>query len=390
MKPRTTAAVAAALLAGALVGGAVEALAAGSSSTTGASSAAKPTASPPRVAATSGPFTPEEVYKSDAPGVVEITATETQKIPGTFFTPPTKEQVGVLGSGFVIDRKGDIVTNDHVVQGATSLRVGFSNGAGYPAKIVGTDPSTDLAVVRVDASASALDPLPWGNSGAAQVGDSVYAIGNPFGLDRTMTAGIVSATGRAITAPNGLSIDHAIQTDAAINHGNSGGPLVNREGRVIGVDSQIDTGGTSDGNVGIGFAVPSDTAQQIVRQLITNGHAAHAWLGVEVATVDRTVAGSVKGVPARGVLVVRIVPGSPAAKAGLVAGNRQVTVNGVSAVVGGDAIVSFDGKPIASADELAAAVAAHRPGDRITLGTIRKGHERTVNATLANAPRNAT
>ena len=201
----------------------------------------------------------EQIYRSDSPGVVVITDDQTQIVPASFFSPAQREQVTALGSGFVIDKRGDVVTNDHVVQGAKDIRVGFSGGASYPAKLVGSDPSTDIAVVRVKgAPDSLLRPLRFADSDV-QVGDPAYAIGNPFGLERTMTAGIVSATGRDIQAPNGLVIANAIQTDAPINHGNSGGPLLDRVGDVIGINSQIQ-GGTVDANVGVGFAIPSATA----------------------------------------------------------------------------------------------------------------------------------
>src|SRR5262245_53508861 len=185
---------------------------------------------------------PEAIYRTDAPSVVVITDTQTQTVPGSFFLPPSKEQVGSLGSGFVIDKRGDIATNEHVVQSAQAIRVGFSDGASYPATIVGTDPSSDVAVVRVKAPTIALRPLTFDDSSKLQVGDPTYAIGNPFGLDRTMTAGIVSAVGRDIESPNGLTIPNAIQTDAPINHGNSGGPLLDRDGRVVGIAAQIQGG----------------------------------------------------------------------------------------------------------------------------------------------------
>jgi S1-C subfamily serine protease len=339
------------------------------------------TTSPATAAA--GTPTPEQIYAAAAPAVVVITDTQTQKVPPTLFTPSLTERVSALGSGFVIDTNGDIVTNYHVVQHATGIHVGFSSGASYPATIVGTDPSTDLAVVRVQTPASSLQPVSFGSSAAALPGDPVYAIGNPFGLERTMTAGIVSATGRDIKAPNGITIPNAIQTDAAINHGNSGGPLLDALGHVIGISDQI-VGG--NGNVGIGFAVPSDTAHSVVDQLIATGHVQHAWLGVQVETIPQGVADAVHGIPSQGVAVARVVRGSPAAKAGLRAGTRRVTVNGMSALLGGDAIVAVDGQRIDGAPQLGRAVAARRPGDRVTLEVVRDGRARNVDVTLGDTP----
>jgi S1-C subfamily serine protease len=334
---------------------------------------------------TSRALTPEQIYRSDAQSVVVITDTQTQRVPATDFAPRRTQEVEALGSGFVTDKRGDIVTNDHVVQGSSGIRVGFSSGATFPATIVGTDPSTDVAVVRVKAPASALHPLAFANSSTTEVGDPVYAIGNPFGLDRTMTAGIVSATGRDIQAPNGLTIPNAIQTDAAINHGNSGGPLLDRFGRVVGINSQIE-GGTVNANVGVGFAISSNAARAIANELIATGHVAHAFLGVQVETIDPSVAKAVGGLPSQGVIVARVVKGSPAAKAGLKAATSQKTVNGVTALLGGDAIVAVDGKPISTAQQLSSAVALRKPGDRLTLDVVRAGKSRTFAVTLDNAP----
>jgi S1-C subfamily serine protease len=291
-----------------------------------------------------------------------------------------------LGSGFVIDKQGDIVTNQHVVSGASKLRVGFSGGKTYPATVVGADASTDVAVVKVNAPGSALHPLEFDSSSAVHVGDAVYAIGNPYGLDRTMTSGIVSATGRDIQAPNGLTIPNAIQTDAAINHGNSGGPLLDARGKVVGIDSQIQGGTGVDANVGIGFAVPSDTASSIAQQLLEHGHAEHAWLGVSVETIDPSVSGVVRGLPTHGVTVARVVKNGPAAKAGLRAATRDVTVNGQTALIGGDSIVAVDGKAVATSVELADAVASHKPGDQVSLRVVRNGVTRLVDLELGTAP----
>jgi len=330
-------------------------------------------------------LTPAALYRRAAPGVAVITATTTKQVAPTFFTPAQTEKVQSLGSGFAIDGNGDIVTNDHVVAGASGIRVGFGGGSTYPAKVVGADPGSDLAVVRVAAPASALHPLAFDSSSAVVPGDPAYAIGNPFGLDRTMTAGIVSATGRDIQAPNGLTIPNSIQTDAPINHGNSGGPLLDAAGRVIGVNAQIE-GGTVDANVGVGFAIPSDTVRSVAQQLIANGKVEHAWLGVQVETIPSGVSKLVRGVPSSGVTIARVSSGSPAAKAGLKAATHQVTADGQTALLGGDSITALDGKPIRSAQALADAVAHQRPGQTVRLTVVRGGAVRTVSVTLGVSP----
>lgn len=330
-------------------------------------------------------LTPAQIYVEDSPGVVVITATEQETVPGTFFTPPFQQNVRSLGSGFVFDAAGDIATNAHVIAGASSVRVGFGPGRTYPAKIVGIDRSTDLGVVRVNAPAGALHPLPLGDSDTVTVGEPVYALGNPFGLERTLTAGIVSATGRDIQAPNGKAIDGVIQTDAAINQGNSGGPLLDGIGRVVGVNSQIASAG-GGGNVGIGFAIPSRTVTTIVPQLIAHGSVRHAWLGVAVQSIDPVVAHTLRGMPSRGVVVTAVVPGSPAAAAGLRAGTGRATIGGLTSPIGGDAIIRVNGASVTTASQLVDAVSKHQPRDRITLDVVRAGHARTVGITLADSP----
>jgi S1-C subfamily serine protease len=385
---RTLGIVFAAAVAGAFAGGLIGVLLDGGSDEATAPAAAAKTPSIGSPPAAGRGLTGEEIYSRDAPGVVVITDTQTQVVPPTFFAPGGTQKVGALGSGFVIDKQGDIVTNDHVVQGASSIRVGFNGGVSYPARIVGADPSSDLAVIRVEAPVAALHPLAFDDASAIRVGDPVYAIGNPFGLDRTMTAGIVSATRRDIQSPNGRTIPNAIQTDAPINHGNSGGPLLDARGRVIGVNAQIQ-GGTVDANVGIGFAISGRTAGSVARQLIAGGKVQHPWLGVEVETIDPDLAKVVRGLPPQGVVVARVVKGSPAAKAGLVAATRQVTVDGVSGLVGGDTIIALDGRSVTSSEQLADDVALLEPGNKVTLEVARDGGKRTVHVTLANTPDNS-
>ncbi len=332
------------------------------------------------------------IYRRSAPGVVQITSTS-QGAPSTdvFGNPVPGASQRALGSGFVIDKDGHVVTNYHVVQGADSIDVSFSNQETVSAKVVGTDPSTDLAVLKVDVDAKALTPLTLADSDAVQVGDPVVAIGNPFGLERTVTAGIVSALQREVSAPNDYTIDHVIQTDAPINAGNSGGPLIDAEGRVIGVNSQIETASGGGGNVGIGFAVPSNTVKSVVAQLLDNGKVDRAFLGVTLQDVDPDVA-QVLRLPAKeGVLVASVRPGSPAAKAGIVGGDTQVVVAGQSYQLGGDMIVAVDGKTVTSTDRLRDMITAHKPGDTVQITVVDKDGKRTTKSVeLARMPANLT
>ena len=337
-----------------------------------------------------------DIYRRSAPGVVQVTSTSVVTVPadpffgGQFF--PEQQQQQSLGSGFVVDKAGHVVTNYHVVQGARKIRVSFSNGASMKATVVGTDPSSDLAVLKIDASSRALTPLPLGDSDAAKVGDPVVAIGNPFGLDRTVTAGIVSAIQRAITAPNGYTIDHVIQTDAAINHGNSGGPLLNGRGDVIGVNSQIETGdnSSSSGNVGVGFAIPSNTVKAVIAQLIRQGHIDRAFIGIGAVPITRDLARVFRLPVARGLLVQSVQPGSGASRAGLRAGTTQVVLAGESYNLGGDIVVSADGKPLAGLNTLRDLVAAKKPGDTIALVVYRNGKKTTLLVKLGRQPGSAT
>ena len=329
-----------------------------------------------------------EIYRRSAPGVVQITSTSRGESGVDVFGNPIQGQAQqALGSGFVVDKDGHVVTNYHVVQGASRIEVSFSNQDTVKAKVVGTDASTDLALLKVDVPANALTPLSLADSDAVQVGDPVVAIGNPFGLERTVTAGIVSALQREVRAPNNYAIDHVIQTDAPINSGNSGGPLIDAQGRVIGVNSQIETANGGGGNVGIGFAVPSNTVKSVVAQLVEDGRVDRAFLGVTLQDVSSDVAGVLRLPASKGVLIGAVKPGSPAAKAGLEAGSTQVVVAGESYQLGGDMIVAIDGKPVATIDALREAIAAHTPGDKIRLTVVHPdGKRATVQVELGRVP----
>ena len=323
-----------------------------------------------------------EIYERAASGVVRVNSTSNS----TAANGLGSQQTSALGSGFVIDKTGHIVTNYHVVEGADVVTVSFSNRDTVKAEVVGTDPSSDIAVLRVNTAASALTPLPLGNSDAVEVGDPVVAIGNPFGLDRTVTAGIVSALQRLITAPNRFTIDHVIQTDAPINHGNSGGPLLSSRGQVIGVNTQIETGDTATGNVGIGFSVPSNTVKDVVAQIIRTGRVDHAYLGISGQEVTPDVADKYNLPVKAGVVIESVTNDSGADKAGLEGGKTQVVVAGETYVLGGDIIVSFDGAKISSIEQLRDAVAAHKPGDKVTVVIYRDAKKTSVIVTLGRQP----
>jgi len=329
-----------------------------------------------------------EIYRASAPAVVHIETTSRTQQPSDFFGNPfgTTETQRALGSGFVIDKAGHIVTNYHVVRGANAIQVSFSNNERFKAQLVGVDPSTDVAVLRVEVKSRALKSLPLGNSESVRVGDQVIAIGNPFGLDRSVTSGIVSAVQRRIEAPNQLSISHVIQTDAALNHGNSGGPLLNAQGQVIGVNAQIETGGQSQGNVGIGFAIPINTVKDVVAELIKHGKVEHPFLGIEGKTLQPNI-GRLFHLPVTsGVLVASVRPGSGAAKAGLKPATSQVTVEGESWPAGGDVIVKLDGGSVPSIERLVDLIASRKPGDRIDLEVVRGTSRIHLNVKLGRQP----
>jgi S1-C subfamily serine protease len=335
-------------------------------------------------------LTPEAVYRRDAPGVVQITATTVTTTPADpfGFTGPTKQTEQALGSGFVIDKAGHIITNEHVIAGAQKIQVSFSGNDQINATVVGKDASTDVAVLKIDTHARALTPLVLGDSDSVRVGDAVYAIGNPFGYTRTLTSGLVSALQRQITAPNSLPIENAIQTDAAINHGNSGGPLLDAAGRVIGVTSQISTGTTGQqGSLGIGFAIPINTVRSVAAQLIKSGKVQHPFLGISVLPITSELARLFNLPTRQGLLVDRVEPGSGAAKAGLEAGTTSVIVQGTSYRLGGDIVTAVDGKAVSTFEQLRDAIAQKKPGDKLSLQIYRHGKQQSVTVTLSQAPR---
>ncbi len=322
--------------------------------TTGGSTSAPTTvvASVPAQPAAATTTSLTQLYKNVAPGVVDIVVNTSS---GGFGDQGATAE----GSGFVVDSSGDIVTNQHVVAGATAIKVTFQDGKTAKATVVGTDPSTDVAVIKVDVSASELHPLTFASSSDVEVGQSVAAIGSPFGLPETLTSGIISALNRTISAPNNFSISGSIQTDAPINHGNSGGPLLNSSGQVIGVNAQIES--DSGGNDGVGFAIPSDAVKSVADTIIAGGKVQHAYLGI---TIDTASSGN-------GAQVSAVKANTPAAKAGLKAG---------------DIITALDGTAVASADDLTAKISAHQSGDKVTLTVMRNSSTLKLAVTLGTRP----
>jgi S1-C subfamily serine protease len=326
-----------------------------------------------------------DIYAQSAPAVVQVTRTTTVELPrsqwfGNPFGLPGTDVQTSLGSGFVIDKAGFIVTNYHVVRDARAVYVSFSNNESMKAEIVGKDPSTDVALLKVEASSRALKPLSLGDSDTVNVGDQVAAIGNPLGLDRSITLGIVSALHRSLTSPGGAPIDRVIQTDAVLNRGNSGGPLLNAQGQVIGVSSAVASEGS--GSTGIGFAIPINTVRDVVAQLKTRGFVEHPFLGLVASPINRRIA-RVFNLPAeRGLLVESVYPGSGAEKAGLVGGSDQVVLEGESYRLGGDLIVKADGMDVPSTERLREIVSRHEPGDTVSIEFYRGSERRTVDVKL--------
>jgi putative serine protease PepD len=342
-RPITVAAVTVAFVAGGGIGAA--AIAANDGPTTRTTTVTAPAAATLSTASdtttTAKPL--EQLYSDAKQGVVDIKVTTAQG--------------GAEGSGFVIDSDGHIVTNDHVIAGAKTITVTFADKTTATAKLTGTDPSSDVAVIQVPTDAAKLTPLTFADSSAVQVGQSVLAIGSPYGLEGTLTTGIVSALDRPIQAPNHYTIPGAIQTDAAINSGNSGGPLLNADGKVVGINAQIES--SSGSSAGIGFAIPANTVRNVAQTLISDGKVQHAYLGVQVGDAPKS-AGAVLG---------KVTAGTPAAKAGLKAK---------------DVVTTIDSQKITGADDLAAAIATKQPGDKLTLQVRRDGSTQQITVTLGS------
>ncbi|HEY5098926.1 MAG TPA: trypsin-like peptidase domain-containing protein [Gaiellaceae bacterium] len=350
----------AALALGAGVGAGVYAgVSGGSSSPTTTTTVAATTSTVQPAAATTTVSSLTQLYKQAAPGVVDITVTEAPTGNGNGFGFGGQQTTQAEGTGFVYDAKGDIVTAAHVVDGSSAIKVRFQDGKTVTATLVGKDDSTDTAVIKVNVDASELHPLTIGSSASVQPGDAVVAIGSPFGLTESMTSGIVSAIDRTITAPNNYSISGAIQTDAPINHGNSGGPLLTTGGEVIGVNVQIDS--NSNGSEGVGFSTPIDTVKSVADTLISGGKVQHAYLGIQVSDAANS----------SGAKVNSVVSSSPADSAGLKAG---------------DVITKIDGKQITNADDLTAAVNVYKPGDKATITLDRGGSTKSVSVTFGTRP----
>ncbi len=356
-----------------------------------------PTAAPTRtLAAPTGPvleFPPQElvarVYQRVSPSVVNITARAVEL--DFFFGPLPQEGTG---SGFVWDTDGHIITNNHVIEGAQEVEVNFSDETVVAAKIVGTDPSTDLAVIQVDLPPDKLQPVEPGDSSTIQPGQIAIAIGNPFGLQRTVTSGIISALGRTLRSDNGqISVD-MIQTDAAINPGNSGGPLLDAQGRVIGVNSALFNPTGQSVSIGVGFAIPINTVKLVVPELIAKGYFAHPWMGLAGVSVTPDLAARLEARGYRlgttsGVLITQVLRGGPADRAGLRGATEQIRVGNRIIPVGGDVITALDGTPVKDLEDfLVRTEVRMRIGQKVEVTFLRDGREQHTTATLAERPTN--
>lgn len=320
------------------------------------------------------------VYEKAADGVVNITSIAVQL--DFFFNPfPTQGS----GSGSIIDLKGHILTNHHVVANAQKLEVTLADGSKWPAKLVGSDPDNDLAVIKIDAPREKLKVIPMGDSKNLRIGQKVLAIGNPFGLERTLTTGVISSLGRTIRSDAGYLIEDVIQTDAAINPGNSGGPLLNSEGEIIGINTAIIS--PSGGSVGIGFAIPVNTAKRVIPELISKGYVSYPYIGATIQSLIPEIAQFLKLKVDRGAMIAEVVKGGPADKAGLKGGTQRVQIGNMIVIVGGDVVVKADQQEIKTHDDLIRYIREKKPGDTILLKVYRKGDFKEIKVTLGERPR---
>ena len=320
------------------------------------------------------------VYEKVADGVVNVTSTAIQM--DFFFNAfPTQGS----GSGSIIDTKGHILTNHHVVANAQKLEVTLADGSKWPAKLVGSDPDNDLAVIKIDATKESLKVISMGNSKNLRVGQKVLAIGNPFGLQRTLTTGIISSLGRTIRSEVGTLIEDVIQTDAAINPGNSGGPLLNSDGEIVGINSAIIS--PTGGSVGIGFAIPVNTAKRVVPELLSKGYVTYPYIGATIQSLIPEMAKYLKLKIERGAMIAEVEKGGPADKAGLKGGNQKIQVGNMIVFVGGDIVVKADQKEVKTNDELIQYIREKKPGDTVLLKVFRKDSFIDMKVTLGERPR---
>ena len=320
------------------------------------------------------------VYEKVADGVVNVTSTAVQM--DFFFNAfPTQGS----GSGSIIDTKGHILTNHHVVANAQKLEVTLADGSKWPAKLIGSDPDNDLAVIKIEVPKEKLRVISMGNSKSLRIGQKVLAIGNPFGLQRTLTTGIISSLGRTIRSEVGTLIEDVIQTDAAINPGNSGGPLLNSEGEIVGINSAIIS--PTGGSVGIGFAIPVNEAKRVVPELIAKGYVTYPYIGATIQSLIPEMAKYLKLKIERGAMISELVKGGPADKAGLKGGNQRVQVGNMIVMVGGDIVVKADQKDVKTNDELIHYIREKKPGDTVLLKVFRKDSFIDVKVTLGERPR---
>ncbi len=320
------------------------------------------------------------VYEKVADGVVNITSTAIQM--DFFFNPlPTQG----TGSGSIIDNKGHILTNHHVVANAQKLEVTLADGSKWPAKLIGSDPDNDLAVIKIDVPKEKLKVIPMGDSKGLRIGQKVLAIGNPFGLQRTLTTGIISSLGRTIRSDVGTEIEEIIQTDAAINPGNSGGPLLNSEGEIIGINTAIFT--PSGGSVGIGFAIPVNTAKRVIPELIARGYVIYPYIGATIQSLTPEIAKFLKLKIENGAMIAQVAKGGPAEKAGLRGGNQRVQVGNIIILVGGDIVVKVDQQEVKTHEQLIRYIKEKKPGDTVLFKVHRKGNFEDVKLILGERPR---